>query len=131
MLEFEMTGFDEFRKLLEELKAALAQLNGTLCELHFDPSKPDQVQAAIHTMERTVDERLSEFPDNPLVRQLATGTKEKMKAEILKRAGEARQQLALGAIPFDPLNTSGLFGGTASAPIRGWRSAHPKRRRRF
>lgn len=126
---FQITGLDQLTSLFEELSDAIKQLNGKLCEVRFDSSRPDQVQAAIQTMERAVDERLSEFPDNPLVQQFATGTKEKIKAEILKRANEARQQLALNAIPFDPLNTSGLFGGTACTPLKGWSAARPTRRR--
>src|SRR5881628_2827909 len=126
---FQIAGLEQFTSLFEELSGAIKQLNGKLCELGFDPAKPDQVQAAIQTMERAVDERLSEFPDNPLAQQFATGTKEKIKAEILKRASEARRQLAVNAIPLDPLNTSALIGGTVFTPLKGWNSAHPKRRR--
>jgi len=129
VFEFEITDPEEFTARLEELRTAFWQLNGKLCELRIDPAKHDQVQAAIQTMERTVDERLSEFPDNPLVQQFATATKEKIKAEILSRASEARRLLAVNAIPFDPLNTSALIGGTASTPPKGRNSAHPKRRR--
>ncbi len=129
MLEFEITDPEELTRQFDGLGTAIKELNGKLCEVRFDPSKPDQVQAAIETMERAVDERLSEFPDNPLVQQFATGTKEKMKAEILKRANEARQQLALNAIPFDPRNTSGLFGGTASTPLKRWTRGRRTRRR--
>jgi len=129
MLEFQITGFDEFANLFEELETAFAQLNGSICGFSFDLSKPDQVQTAIQTTERAVDERLSEFPDNPLVQQLAIGTKEKFKAEILERASEARQKLAAGGIPFDPMNTSGILGGTPSAPLKSWSSARSTKRR--
>jgi hypothetical protein len=104
LLEFQIRDLEELSRRSEELKTAFIQLKGKICEVHFDPSKPHQVQAAIQTMERAVDERLSEFPDNPLVQQFATGAKEKIKAEILNRASEARRQLALNAIPFDPMN---------------------------
>jgi hypothetical protein len=131
MFQFQMKGFEHLTSRLKELSDALNQLNGKLCEVRFDPSRPDQVQTAIRTMERAVNERLSEFPDNPLVQQLAAGIKQRFKQEMLNLASEAQRQLALNQIPFDPLNNSAFLGGTASTLLRGWSSAGPTRRRLF
>jgi len=57
------------------------------------------------------------------VQQLATATKEKIKSEILKRASEARRQLTVNAIPFDPLNASALLGSTPVTSFKGWSRA--------
>ncbi len=129
MLKFQIMGLDELTNPFEELETAFARLNGKLCEVHFDACQPDQVQAAIQKTERAVDERISQFTDNPLVQQFATGIKQKFKEEILKRASEARRQLALNAIPFDPLNTSASLGGTPSTPLK-CRSRGRRTRRR-
>lgn len=129
MFDFQITDHDELNDLTEELQSAFAELSGKICEVHFNPFKAEEVQAAIEQTVRAVDERLSDFPDNPLVQQLAASIRQKFKAEILKRATEARQQLAVGGIPFDPLNTSALFGGTACTPLKGWSFARPTRRR--
>ena len=126
---FEVSGLERLTSLFGELSDAIKQLNGKLCEVRFDPSKPDQVQAAIQTLERAVDERLSEFPDNPLVQQFAAGTKEKIKAEILKRASEARRQLTINGIPFDPLNVSPLLGIMPVRLSKGWSRAHRRKGR--
>ncbi|HLY60668.1 MAG TPA: hypothetical protein VKV95_07860 [Terriglobia bacterium] len=104
MFDFPTTGLDQLNDLIEELQSAFSELSGKICEVHFNPSKAEEVQAAIDQTEAAVDERLSDFPDNPLVEQLATGIKEKFKAEILKRANKAGQCLATGGIPFDPRN---------------------------
>jgi hypothetical protein len=128
---FQINGLARLTSLFEELSDAIKQLNGKLCEVRFDPSKPDQVQTAIRTMERAVNERVSEFPDNPLVQQLAAGIKQRFKQEMLNLASEAQRQLALNKIPFDPLNNSAFLGGTPSTLLRGWSSAGPARRRIF
>lgn len=126
---FQIAGLERLTSLFEDLSDALKQLKGKLCEVRFDPSKPDQVQAAIRTMERAVDERLSEFSANSLVQQLAAGIKQRFKQEILKRASEAQRQLAFNQIPFDPLNNSAFLGGMASTLLKDWSSAGPTRRR--
>jgi hypothetical protein len=131
MPDFQIEGQDEIENQLQELNPLFAQLNGPICELRFDPTKPEQVQSAIQTTEKTVDQRLSEFSDDPLVQQLAAAAKEKIKAEILKRASDARRKLALNAIPFDHLNNSALPGGMASTPLKACTSPQPIRRRTF
>lgn len=129
MFQFQIAGLEQLTSQFEQLQTAIKEINGKLCEVRFDPSKPGQVQAAIQKTERAVDERLSEFPDNPLVQQFATGTKEKIKAEILNRASEARRRLAVNAIPFDPLNASALLGSTPVTPSKGWSGAHRRKGR--
>jgi hypothetical protein len=130
LLEFQIRDLEELSRRSEELKTAFIQLKGKICEVHFDPSKPHQVQAAIQTMERAVDERLSEFPDNPLVQQFANATKQNLRGEILKRASEARRRLRVNGIPFGPLNASALLGSTPVTPSKGWSRAHRRKRRR-
>jgi hypothetical protein len=117
---FRITGLDELTSQFEAVTEATKQLNGTLCEVRFNPSDPAQVQDAIRKIERAVDERLSEFPNNPLVRQLATGIKQKFKEEILKRASEARQRLASGGIPFDPLSNPVSGNAPPFSSTEGW-----------
>jgi hypothetical protein len=87
--------------VFEELGDSIKRLKGKLCEARFDPTKPGEVQAAIKEMERAVDGRLSEFQENPLVQQLATGIKQRFKQEILQRASEARRLLTGIGISFD------------------------------
>ena len=129
MFQFQIAGLERLTSLFEELSDAIKQLNGKLCEVYFDPSKPEQVQAAIHAMQEAVDARLSEFSDNPLVQQFATATKEKIKTDILSRASAARRRLTVNGIPFEPLNASALLGSTPVTPSQGWNSGRPTRRR--
>jgi hypothetical protein len=51
MFEFQITGLDRLTSAFEELGDSIKQLNGKLCEVHFDPTQPGQVQAAINEME--------------------------------------------------------------------------------
>jgi hypothetical protein len=89
------------------------------------------VQAAIQETERAVDERLSEFRDNPLVKQLSAGIKERFKQEILKRATEARRLLTGNEISSDLMNPSAFPDATPVALPRGWSLAQPRKGRRF
>ena len=129
MFPFHITGLKQLTSQFEQFQTAMKEINGKLCGLRFDPSDSGQVQAAIQKTEQAVDERLSEFPDNPLVQQFATGTKEKIKAEILKRASEARRRLTVNGIPFDPLDASALLGSTPVTLSKGWSRA-PRRKGR-
>jgi hypothetical protein len=82
-------------------------------------------------MERGVDERLSEFQDNPLVQQLAAGIKQRFKQEILKRASEARRLLTGNGISSDLMNASALLGPTPVTPPKGWSLAQRRKGRTF
>src|ERR1035441_4501022 len=127
MLEFQITDPEESSHRFDEIETAFIQLKGKICEVHFDPSNPEQVQTAIHTMQEAVDARLSEFPDNPLVQQFANATKQSFRAEILKCASEARRQLTVNGIPFEPLNALALLGSTPVTPSKGWSRAHRRK----
>jgi hypothetical protein len=131
MFEFQITGLGRLTSVLQELGDSIKQLNGKLCEVRFDPTNPGQVQAAIEQTERAIDERLSEFPDNPLVRQLAAGVKQRFKQEILQRATEARRLLTGNEISSDLMNPSAFPGAMPLSPPNGWSLAQRRKGRRF
>ncbi|MGO8731820.1 MAG: hypothetical protein ACLQVM_03390 [Terriglobia bacterium] len=131
MFQFQIAGFEQLTSLFEELGDAIKQLNGKLCEVRFDPTNPGEVQAAIDQTERTVDERLSKFRDNPMVQQLAADVKQRFKQEILKRASDARRLLTGNGTSSDLMNASALLGPTPVTPPEGWSLAQRRKGRTF
>jgi hypothetical protein len=131
MFDFQITGLEGLTSRFEELTEAIRQLNGRLCEVRFDPTKPGQVQAAIQGMERAVDDRLSRFWGNPLVQQLAASTKEKLREEILKRVSGAAHEQTPIPTPFRPVSESVPLGSTLVAPSNGYRLTHGRKGRIF
>jgi hypothetical protein len=120
MLEFKNKGLDKFTNLLEVAEAAFADLSGRLCELRFDPTKPEQVQAAVTKMEKVVDERLSKFPYNPQIQQLALGLKRKLKDQIINGASQVDASTILRGTPLRSLHgTPFNIRGTAFDSLHG------------
>lgn len=127
MFQFQIEGLERLPSLFEELSDAIKQLNGKLCEVHFDPTQPGQVQAAINEVERAVDGRLSRFWENPLVQQLAASTKEKLREEILKRVSGAAHEDTPIPTPFHPVSESVPLGSTLVVPSNGFRLTHGRK----
>jgi CO dehydrogenase/acetyl-CoA synthase beta subunit len=88
MADVKIKGLEELQGILKEAERAVKELEGKFATLKVDPNNP---QAAIAEMERTVDSKLSRYRSNPLVEQLSRGTKEEMKRNILKQADEAKR----------------------------------------
>lgn len=77
-------------KTLEDAQRAAESLDGNLVGLNIDPNNP---QAAIEEMERTVDSKLAPYSGNPIVDLLAARTKQHYKERIMERAEAKAKQL--------------------------------------
>ena len=88
MLEFKIEGLDRFTKDLKELSDAAKALDGSVCELKFDPSDRDSVDAAIAKMEAAVDARIARWKGNSAVRALAEKSKQDFRRRILDQVAE-------------------------------------------
>lgn len=87
---FKITGLDSLTRDLKEAQQAVAQIDGDLGTVHFDPHDPASIESAIQEVGRLVDERLGAYASNPIVGPLATEMKEKYRQAIIDKAAAAR-----------------------------------------
>lgn len=85
-----ITGLDQLTHQLDEAQKALAELDGELGAVSFNPSDPASIEAAIQNVELLVDEKLGEYSDNPIIGPLAMNMKECYRDAIIGRAATAR-----------------------------------------
>lgn len=84
-----ISGLDTLTQQLEEAQKTLAELEGEL-SVHFNPSDPASIEAAIQEAEAAVDSKVGSAAENPLVAQMVEGLKEQYRQAILDRAAAAR-----------------------------------------
>jgi hypothetical protein len=85
-------GFEKFIKELEQAQKALSRLDGTLANVSFDPNEPASIHAAILQMEAKVDNAVSLYRRNPLVKNITDQIKESYANQINEKASEARNE---------------------------------------
>lgn len=89
LFKVELSGLDELQKTLADAQRAIESLDGELATLRVDPNNP---RAAIAEMERAVDAKLAPYRGNPIVEQIAEGSKEHFRNGILQRVEEAKNE---------------------------------------
>lgn len=87
---FRITGLDKISRDLEDAQKTLAEMDGELGSVSFDPHDPASIEAAIQDVERLIDARLGSHASNPIVGPLAEGMKEQYRQGILDKAAAAR-----------------------------------------
>lgn len=87
---FKITGLEELGRDLEEAQRALAEIDGELGSVNFDPEDPESIEAAIASMEQLINEKVDGYSDNPLIGPLIEEMKENYRTSILDAASEAR-----------------------------------------
>lgn len=75
---------------LENAQKALSALDGDLGNVQFDPDQPASIQAAITQIESMIDERVSRYKRNPLVKELIQAVKSDWADQIKKDAAAKR-----------------------------------------
>lgn len=84
-------GLDRLQKELKEAQRAISELEGEM-SVSFDPQEPHSVEAAIQSVNQTIDGRLGKYASNPFVAPIIDGLKESYREGILLKASEARLQ---------------------------------------
>jgi Mg/Co/Ni transporter MgtE len=85
-----ITGLDELARKMDELEKALAELDGDLAHVNFDPHDPESIEQAIHQLNAAVDEKIARYGHNQMVMTIADEMKENGRNAILERAAAAR-----------------------------------------
>jgi hypothetical protein len=83
-------GLDQLQRDLKQAQIALAELDGSLCTINFDPFDPASIEHAIQEVSDTIDERVGSYATNPFVGPLIEGMKENYRARIIEQAAEKR-----------------------------------------
>jgi ribosomal protein S20 len=89
---FELKGFNELSKTLEQVRKALQSLGGEVAKVQFDPNNRQEVERAIRNFERKVDSKVAAYSSTPAVREMATEIKREFRKDILKKAEDARRK---------------------------------------
>lgn len=89
---FKIEGLDKLQRDLQRAQDALAELDGDLGSVSFNPKDPASIDQAISAMERIIDDRVSGYEDSEIIGSLAEEMKEQYRAMILEKAAEARLQ---------------------------------------
>jgi len=77
-------------RILDEVRRALAALDGDIAMVEFDANDPASVQTAIREMELAIDGKIEAFSGNETVLEIAAVLKEKYREELIERAAAAR-----------------------------------------
>lgn len=89
---FKIEGLDKLQRDLQRAQDALAELDGDLGSVSFNPEDPASIDQAIAAMERIIDDRIAGYEDSEIIGSLAEEMKEQYRAMILEKAAEARLQ---------------------------------------
>jgi len=88
--QMKITGLEQLSKSLKELERAVADLDGNIGNIQFDPHDPESIELAVQSAHRAIDEKLAPYARNEMVAGLANDLKENVRATILERAAAAR-----------------------------------------
>lgn len=83
-------GLDKLTKNLDEAQKALAEIDGELGQVSFNPNDPASIEAAIQDVENIVDQRLGTYSSNPIIAPLIDAMKDSYRESILEKAAAAR-----------------------------------------
>lgn len=89
---FKIEGLDKLQRDLQRAQDALAELDGDLGSVSFNPEDPASIDQAISAMERIIDDRVAGYEDSEIIGSLAEEMKQQYRAMILEKAAEARLQ---------------------------------------
>lgn len=87
-----ISGLDALARKMKELEKAVAELDGDIASVNFDPHDPESIQLAIEQLNAAVDEKIASYSHNEMVVEIADELKENGRKAILERAAAARME---------------------------------------
>lgn len=85
-----ITGLDKITRELDEAQKAIAEIDGKLGAVNFDPYDPINIEAAIQEMEEMIDAKLGGYARNSIIGPMVCEMKEKYREAIVDKAAQAR-----------------------------------------
>jgi len=86
-------GLDKLSRELGEFSKAIADLEGDITEVRFDPNDPVSIEQAVKQMEAAIDARIEPYSQNSMVTSLVSEMKERYREAILEKATQARLEV--------------------------------------
>ncbi|TPM21605.1 hypothetical protein [Mesorhizobium sp. B2-3-5] len=83
-------GLDALTKQFDDAQKAIAELDGELGVVNFNPQDPSSIEAAIKAIEAIIDAKVQPYASNPIVATMVEGMKEQYRQGIIDRAAAAR-----------------------------------------
>lgn len=83
-------GIGELSKALDQIQKAMAELDGDIGQVSFDPSNPESINNAIVSMEKMIDDRLGRYSNVNVIAGLIEEMKESFRSTIIEKAARAR-----------------------------------------
>jgi hypothetical protein len=87
---FKITGLDDLSRELEDAQKALAEINGELGVVNFDPHDAASIENAIQRMEEMIDGKVGRYSGNPIVGPMIQQMKNHYRDGIIEKAAKAR-----------------------------------------
>lgn len=85
-----ITGLDALVRDMKELEKAVAELDGDIARVSFDPHDPQSIEQAIQQLYTAIDDKVASYTQNEMVVSIAKELKETGRNNILERAATAR-----------------------------------------
>jgi hypothetical protein len=85
-----ITGFDDLSRELEDAQKALAEIDGELGIVNFDPYDAASIESAIQKMEEMIDGKVGRYSGNAIVGPMIQQMKNHYRDSIIDKAAEAR-----------------------------------------
>lgn len=85
-----MAGLDALARNMRELEKAIAELDGDIAQVNFNPDDPESIERAIQSLNAAIDEKIASYSHNEMVAAIADELKENGRSAILERAAAAR-----------------------------------------
>lgn len=86
----DITGLDALVRDMKELEKAVAELDGDIARVSFDPHDPQSIEQAIQQLYAAIDDKVASYAHNEVVVSIAKHLKETGRNNILERAAAAR-----------------------------------------
>ncbi len=83
-------GIDQLTKNLDVAQKALAEIDGELGQVSFNPNDPASIETAIQDVKNTIDQRLGAYSSNPIIAPIIDAMKGRYREGLLEKAATAR-----------------------------------------
>ena len=84
-----LEGLDKLQKDLDEFQRAVSSLDGTICQVRFNPEDKASLQEAVSQMERAVDAKVAKWRNNKMIMDIAKAMKLRYREDIMERSGRS------------------------------------------
>lgn len=85
-----ISGLDQLTKKTDQLAKFLAEIDGDLASVSFDPTDTNSIEAAIQQAHDAIDAKAAGFGGNDWIKALVEQMKEHTREQILERSAASR-----------------------------------------